>query len=110
MNTSIKNILQNNDFSKDDIIELLYTNQSEAKLLYQKAKEVKSCQVGDKVFLRGLIEFSNLCVKDCFYCGIRKSNKNVERYFLSDDEIIQAAKFAFDENYGSIVLQSGELK
>jgi biotin synthase len=110
MNTSIKNILQNNDFSKDDIIELLYTSQSEAKLLYQKAKEVKSCQVGDKVFLRGLIEFSNLCVKDCFYCGIRKSNKNVERYFLSDDEIIQAAKFAFDENYGSIVLQSGELK
>ena len=110
MNTSIKNILQNNDFSKDDIIELLYTNQSEAKLLYQKAKEVKSCQVGDKVFLRGLIEFSNLCVKDCFYCGIRKSNKSVQRYSLSDREIIQAAKFAFDEHYGSIVLQSGEVK
>lgn len=110
MNTSLKNILQNNDFSKDDIIELLYTSQSEAKFLYQKAKEVKSCQVGDKVFLRGLIEFSNLCVKDCLYCGIRKSNKNVQRYSLSDGEIIQAAQFAFDENYGSIVLQSGEIK
>lgn len=110
MNTSIKNILHNNDFSKDDIIELLYTNQSEAKLLYQKAKEVKSCQIGDKVYLRGLIEFSNLCVKDCLYCGIRKSNKNVQRYSLSDREIIQAAQFAFDENYGSIVLQSGEVK
>lgn len=110
MNTSIKNKLQNNDFSKNDIIELLYANQSEAKFLYQKAKEVKSSQVGDKVYLRGLIEFSNLCVKDCFYCGIRKSNKNVQRYSLSDREIIQAAKFAFDEHYGSIVLQSGEVK
>ncbi|MFA5691918.1 MAG: [FeFe] hydrogenase H-cluster radical SAM maturase HydE [Bacteroidales bacterium] len=110
MNTSIKNILQNNDFSKDDIIELLYANQSETKFLYQKAKEVKSGQIGDKVYLRGLIEFSNLCAKDCFYCGIRKSNKNVQRYSLSDREIIQAAKFAFDEHYGSIVLQSGEVK
>ena len=111
MNTSkIKNILQNNDFSKEGILELLETSQSEAKLLFQKAKEVKSCQIGDKVYLRGLIEFSNMCVKDCLYCGIRKSNKNVERYFLSDDEIIQAAKFAFSQNYASIVLQSGELK
>lgn len=110
MNTSIKNILQNNDFSKDDIIELLYANQSETKFLYQKAKEVKSGQIGDKVYLRGLIEFSNLCAKDCFYCGIGKSNKNVQRYSLSDREIIQAAQFAFDEHYGSIVLQSGEVK
>lgn len=110
MNTSIKSILQNNDFSKAEIIELLTTSQSDAKLLFQKANEVKFCQLGDKVYFRGLIEFSNMCVKDCLYCGIRKSNKNVERYFLSDDEIIQAAKFAFTQNYASIVLQSGELK
>lgn len=109
MNTSIKNILQKNDFSKTDILELLRESQSQAKLLFQKAKEVKSCQIGDKVYLRGLIEFSNMCVKDCLYCGIRKSNKNVERYSLSDEEIIQAAKFAFDQNYASIVLQSGEI-
>jgi biotin synthase len=89
MNTSIKNILQNNDFSKDDIIELLYTNQSEAKLLYQKAKEVKIMSVGDKVFLRGLIEFSKFVCKRLFLLWDKKSNKNVERYFLSDDEIIQ---------------------
>lgn len=110
MNTSIKNIIQNKDFSKDDIIKLLSASYLEAKLLFQKAIEVKFCQLGDKVYLRGLIEFSNMCVKDCLYCGIRKSNKNVERYFLSDDEIIQAANFAFTQNYASIVLQSGELK
>jgi len=110
VSTSIKSILQNNDFSKKEIIELLKTGNADTKLLLQKAQEVKSYEIGDKVYLRGLIEFSNVCSKDCLYCGIRKSNKNVERYSLSDEEIIQAAKFAFSQNYASIVLQSGELK
>jgi biotin synthase len=62
------------------------------------------------VWLRGLIEFSNICGKDCLYCGIRKSNRNVVRYNLSDDEIINAAMFAYKNKYGSIALQSGELE
>jgi len=96
MNTSkIKNILQNNDFSKEGILELLETSQSEAKLLFQKAKEVKSCQIGDKVYLRGLIEFSNMCVKDCLYCGIRKSNKNVERYFYQTMKLFRQQNLLF---------------
>lgn len=109
MNNTIPNILSNNNFTVTNIIRLLKSNDGDLKLLYNRAKEVKESIVGNKVYLRGLIEFSNICQKDCLYCGIRKSNTNAKRYFLSDEEIIQAAKFAFDQNYASIVLQSGEM-
>jgi biotin synthase len=80
------------------------------KALFAKSAEVKEKYIGKKVWLRGLIEFSNICGKDCLYCGIRKSNRNIVRYNLSDDEIINAAMFAYENNYGSIALQSGELE
>ncbi len=79
-------------------------------MLFTKSAEVKKKYIGNKVWFRGLIEFSNVCGKDCLYCGIRKGNKNLTRYNLSDDEILAAAKFAFDNNYGSIALQSGEIE
>ena len=63
---------------------------------------------GNKVFYRGLIEFSNICTKDCFYCGIRKSNSQVERYLLTEDSIVEAALYAWRNHYGSVVFQSGE--
>ncbi len=67
------------------------------QLLFRKSAEVKEKYIGNKVWFRGLIEFSNVCGKDCLYCGIRKGNKNLERYSLGDDEIIAAAKFAYDK-------------
>jgi biotin synthase len=109
MNNTIPNILSNNIFTVTNIIRLLKSKDGNLELLYKRSKEVKESIVGNKVYLRGLIEFSNICQKDCLYCGIRKSNTNAKRYFLSDEEIIQAAKFAFDQNYASIVLQSGEM-
>jgi biotin synthase len=63
---------------------------------------------GNKVFFRGLVEFSNICSSDCHYCGIRKGNKQVNRYILSKDQIIDAAIWCADQGYGSVVLQSGE--
>ena len=57
-----------------------------------------------------MIEFSNICSKDCLYCGIRKGNKNLVRYNLDDGEILAAARFAYSNRYGSIALQSGELE
>ena len=68
----------------------------------------KLAEVGNKVYLRGLIEFSNFCRCDCLYCGIRKSNPHPRRFCLSLDEIVAAADFAWQNNYGSVVLQSGE--
>jgi len=73
------------------------------------ANEIKVKNVGNKVFFRGLVEFSNICSKDCYYCGIRKSNGNVVRYLVSDHEILDACRFAWERGFGSVVLQSGEL-
>jgi biotin synthase len=95
--------------SKDNMIELLsLTDRSEIEALYAAAYAEKLKHSGKKVFFRGLIEFSNICAKDCFYCGIRKSNKETERYMLSMDEVLEAATFAYEQGYGSVVLQSGE--
>ena len=64
--------------------------------------------MGDEVHLRGLIEFSNICKRNCLYCGLRASNSNVKRYRLTPDEIIELAKKAVSYGYKTIVMQSGE--
>jgi len=106
----IKKILEKELLQKEDLLKLLNAEGSDKKLLFEKANEVKIREVGHKVYFRGLIEFSNICSKDCYYCGIRKDNKNVNRFNLSDREILEAAQFSYDNNYGSVVLQSGELE
>jgi biotin synthase len=103
-------ILKKEDFTKEIIVALLGSEGEERTLLFKKSAEVKEKYIGNKVWFRGLIEFSNVCGKDCLYCGIRKGNKNLERYNLSDDEILAAARFAYINSYGSIALQSGELE
>jgi biotin synthase len=107
--TKIAEIVQANKFSKEEIIYLLQTQGDEQNELFQFASETKQAQVGNKVYLRGLIELSNVCIKNCLYCGIRKDNDKQERYLLTTEEVVEAAKFAYDNNYGSVVLQSGEL-
>ena len=74
-------------------------------------REKSNCKTwGNTVHLRGLIELSNICEKDCYYCGIRKSNSNVHRYSISDDEVLEAIQYAYDKSYGSVALQSGEIQ
>ena len=104
----IKSILNSNNLSRDDLSYLIGLEGDDRTFLFEKAREVLANEVGDKVYYRGLVEFSNICVKDCYYCGIRKSNEQVVRYDIDDDEILKAAKFAYENKYGSIVLQSGE--
>ncbi len=105
----IDKILEKNDPGLSDVTALLNAEGRDRGLLFEKARQVKAEHVGNKVYLRGLIEFSNICAKDCFYCGIRRSNSRVPRYDLSDEEILNAAYFAYKNRYGSIVMQSGEL-
>ncbi|MDR0729474.1 MAG: [FeFe] hydrogenase H-cluster radical SAM maturase HydE [Prevotellaceae bacterium] len=76
--------------------------------LMARAHAVKTATVGHRVYLRGLIEFSNRCRKNCYYCGIRHGNRTIGRYELTDEEVLQAVDFAWRNRYGSIVLQSGE--
>ncbi len=107
---SIKEILNNGDFTKEALVQLLAAEDQDMTAIFERSAAIKLKYLGNKVYFRGLIELCNICEKDCFYCGIRKSNPHFERYNLNDDEVMQAAQFAFDENYGSIVLQSGELQ
>ena len=76
--------------------------------LYSEADRVRKEYMGDAVHLRGLIEFSNVCGRDCLYCGIRRSNKDVFRYKMPVDEIVKTAENAKKLGYKSLVLQSGE--
>jgi biotin synthase len=106
----VKEILGKNRLEREDILVLLSSTGEERTMLFRKSAELKEKYIGKKVWFRGLIEFSNVCSKDCLYCGIRKGNTNQTRYNLSDEEIIDAARFAYNNHYGSIALQSGELE
>ena len=94
--------------SKNEIIELLTLRGVEQAELHKKASLIRRDNITDRVYIRGLIEFSNICSNDCFYCGIRKSNKDVKRYELTPDEILSAVDAAADSGLASVVLQSGE--
>lgn len=107
----INNILKRENLSETEIAALLSLNSEEdIKALFERAYSVKTDRVGRTVYYRGIIEMSNICSKDCLYCGIRRSNSNVNRYSMTREEIIDAAVFAYRSDYGSIVLQSGEIK
>ncbi len=108
MRNSFQYILNKQEFTRDDLAVLVSAFCNELELLYNKANEITLKNRGNKVYYRGLIEISNVCSKDCFYCGIRKSNSQLARYNLSDNDIIESALYAHKKNFGSIVLQSGE--
>ncbi|MBI5540975.1 MAG: [FeFe] hydrogenase H-cluster radical SAM maturase HydE [Bacteroidia bacterium] len=110
MNDLFSNLLDKEHFEKDDLICFLNSKEQERKLLFEKSAKIKQQYIGNKVYFRGLIEYSNICHKNCLYCGIRAGNKNLTHYTLSDEEVIRAAKFAYENNYGSVVLQSGEIE
>ncbi len=84
------------------------SDPNELQALYDCAYRVKAKHVGKIAYFRGIIECSNICMKDCYYCGIRKSNTNVERFQMDEDEIVREAIWAFENEYGSAVIQSGE--
>lgn len=94
-------------YSKKEIISLL-SNESNQDELFKKADKIRQENVGDEVHLRALIEFSNICRNNCLYCGIRRDNKKVCRYRLSEDDIIKTAKQAVNLGFKTIVMQSGE--
>lgn len=79
-----------------------------AEYAAKKAMQVKEKIYGNKIFIRGLIEISNICKNDCYYCGIRKSNKQCERYRLTKDEIMNCCKQGYELGFRTFVLQGGE--
>ena len=100
-----------NYIPKDDMIWLLENLDEESReQIFDYARKTRDKYYGNKVFMRGLIEFSNICSKNCIYCGIRAANKNVDRYRLTKDEILACCKEGYELGYRTFVLQSGEDK
>lgn len=105
---NIEAILGKEELKRQELTYLLTCRGQAEERLFQYSQQLRDRTIGNSVYMRGLIEISNICIKDCLYCGIRKSNSQAERYALSDEEIISAAEFAHRNRYGSIVLQGGE--
>lgn len=95
------------EFSRNDIIEIL-KDDSNNDWLFSLADKTRKEYVGDEVHLRGLIEFSNICKRQCKYCGLRCEDKFIDRYRISKENIISYAEHAVNMGYKTIVLQSGE--
>ncbi|NLE35999.1 MAG: [FeFe] hydrogenase H-cluster radical SAM maturase HydE [Bacteroidales bacterium] len=108
MGSGIASILEKKVLDRSDILAMLHTSEEEAPLLYRRAAAVRDRYVGNHVYLRGLIEYSNICGKNCLYCGVRRDNVKIERYTMSREEVLEAALTAFRLNLGSIAIQSGE--
>ncbi|MCE5305145.1 [FeFe] hydrogenase H-cluster radical SAM maturase HydE [bacterium] len=105
----IDEILDKKELSSEDLVTLLKLDKKEdLEKLRIRSYRTMADNVGELVYIRGLIEFSNYCTRDCLYCGIRKSNSKVKRYILTKDEILESAMWSAEKGYGSIVLQSGE--
>jgi len=90
--------------------ESLLTDYTEEDRLYaaSRARAVSVQNFGNQIFIRGIVEFSNYCKNDCLYCGIRRSNLNVQRYRLTADEILECCQEGYENGLRTIVLQSGE--
>ncbi|MBR2525010.1 [bacterium] len=95
------------NLTKKELVEIL-SNSDFDKDLFFVANNIRKKFLGDEVHLRGLIEFSNICKCSCKYCGLRKENSALERYRLTEEEIIDFAKKASQYGYKTVVLQSGE--
>ncbi|MBI4720570.1 MAG: [FeFe] hydrogenase H-cluster radical SAM maturase HydE [Chitinivibrionia bacterium] len=95
-------------YTKDAALRLLASEGEDLLRLYQRADEVRKEKMGDEVFIRGIIEFSNICARNCHYCGIRAGNKGVSRYAMDADEILETAYSMVGTEKTTVVLQSGE--
>ena len=92
---------------KKDIIAIIENNSND-EYLFESADNIRKQIYGKDVYIRGLIELSNYCKNNCYYCGIQGSNPNANRYRLSKEEILSACENGYQLGYRSFVLQGGE--
>lgn len=105
----VRKLEETHHLTDDEYRELIQNRTPEAaELLAERAVAARQPIYGTKVFTRGLIEISNICKNDCLYCGIRRSNHNVERYRLEPDVIVACAREGYELGFRTIVLQGGE--
>ena len=105
----IHKLCDTGSLTREEIIKFLENRTPEIQAeLAEKASSVAREHYGNKVYVRGLIEFTNYCRNDCYYCGIRCGNKNADRYRLTKEEITECASYGYGLGFRTIVLQGGE--
>ena len=104
----IEQLFNTRDLSDGELIQLLDESNPIDDALFKAADRKRRAFYGDKVYLRGLIEFTNYCKNNCYYCGIRCGNRQAERYRLSKEEILSCCKEGYALGYRTFVLQGGE--
>ncbi len=107
-NSLIDKLRKNTFLSYDEYLFLIKNKDCCAEYLYHNASQVRKSVYSNKIYIRGLIEFTNYCKNNCFYCGIRRDNKNADRYRLSEEEILSCADYGYDLGFRTFVLQGGE--
>ena len=105
MKSIIDKLQKTNNLTDEEFLTLLA--EPENPYLRESADNVRRKFYGNKVYIRGLIEISNYCKNNCFYCGIRRDNKNVERYRLTHDEIIECCVEGYELGFRTFVMQGG---
>lgn len=107
----IEKLYNTNKLEKDELITLINNNiHSMDPQLTNAAKSTREVYYGKRVFFRGLIELSNYCKNDCYYCGIRRSNSNIHRYRLTKEDILNCCQKGYELGFRTFVLQGGEDK
>lgn len=104
----IERLVEQNKCSTEELVLLVQAEGEIQEALWKAADKVRRRVVGDTVHLRGLIEFSNHCERNCLYCGLRRDNHGLERYRMTPEQVVDAARHAAELGYKTIVLQSGE--
>ena len=105
----IDKLEQQHNLTKDEWVTLIGgRNEEVAAYLFEKARYWQHKYFGNKVYTRGLIEFTNYCKNDCYYCGIRRSNCHAQRYRLTKEQILECCATGYELGFRTFVLQGGE--
>ena len=105
--SQVNELMANHDLPDEALAALIDTDEFDG-LLFEAADRVRREIYGDEVYIRGLIEFSNYCKNNCYYCGIRRDNRKAERYRLTKDEILECCREGYGLGFRTFVLQGGE--
>jgi len=107
MSNLVTKLSKFHNLTDEEFKALIFTDKYDEEL-YEKASAACEKVYGNKVYIRGLIEFTNYCKNDCYYCGIRHGNKALERYRLTKEEILLCCEKGNELGFKTFVLQGGE--
>ena len=109
LQTLVDKLEAQNRLNREEWIQLIKGRTPElAQYIFEKARKIRQAYYGTDVYIRGLIEFTNYCKNDCYYCGIRRSNSKAHRYRLSEEQILRCCQQGYTLGFRTFVLQGGE--